>query len=133
VVVNREVVISRGEGASRGERTDIRVDALARGPRAGEYGPVTVIIEAKGNWYRHLYREMEAQLAGRYLRHYRCRHGLYLVGWFNCPQWDPKDPKYRTAMRRDPTDALRKLRAKATELSRGELRVEPILVDAALR
>ena len=133
VVVNREVVISRGEGASRGERTDIRVDALARGPRAEEYGPVTVIIEAKGNWYRHLYREMEAQLAGRYLRHYRCRHGLYLVGWFNCPQWDPKDPKYRTAMRRDPTDALRQLRAKATELSRGELRVEPILVDAALR
>jgi hypothetical protein len=133
VVVNREVVISRGEGEGRGERTDIRVDAVVRGPRAEKYGPVTVIIEAKGNWYRRLYREMEAQLAGRYLRNNGCGHGLYLVGWFNCPQWDAKDPRYRTAMRRDPNDTLHKLRAKAADLSQGELRVEPFLVNAALR
>ena len=133
VVVNREVVISRGEGESRGQRTDIRVDALARGPRAEEYDPVTVIIEAKGNWYRQLYREMEAQLVNRYLRYNRCRHGLYLVGWFNCPQWDAEDPRNRTAMRRALADTLNKLRAKAAELSQGELRVEPFLIDAALR
>lgn len=133
VVVNREVVIRRGEGEGRGERTDLHVDALARGPCAEEYSPVTVIIEAKGNWYRQLYHEMEAQLAGRYLSDSRCRHGLYLVGWFNCPQWDMEDPRNRTAMRRDPVDTLARLRVKAGELSQGELRVEPLLVNAALR
>ena len=133
VVVNREVVIRPPEGASRGERVDIRVEAWARGPTAEGYGPVTVIVEVKGNWYRTLYHEMEDQLAGRYLRLNRCRHGLYLVGWFNCPQWDPKDPKYRTAMKREPADALNKLRAKAAEISRDGLRVEPLILDAALR
>jgi len=133
VIVNREVVIRRGEGKGRGERTDIRVDALARGPRAEEYGPVTVIIETKGNWYRRLYHEMEAQLVGRYLQENRCRHGLYLVGWFNCPQWDTDDPRNRVAMRRDPNDTLDKLRAKAADLSHGELRVETFLINAALR
>ncbi|QIN84410.1 hypothetical protein GBA63_18515 [Rubrobacter tropicus] len=133
VVVNREVVISRGEGESKGRRTDIRVDATVRGPRTEEYGPVTVIIEAKGNWYQRLYHEMEAQLAGRYLRDNRCRHGLYLVGWFNCPQWDKEDPRHKTAMRRDPKDALRKLNAKAAKLSQGDLRVEAFLINAALR
>jgi hypothetical protein len=133
VVVNREVVISRGEGESRGQRTDIRVEALVFGPRAAEYGPVTVIIEAKGNWYRLLYREMGAQLAGRYLRYNRCRHSLYLVGWFNWPQWDTDDPRNRTAMRRDLADTLDRLRAEAAELSQGELPVEPFIVDAALR
>jgi hypothetical protein len=43
------------------------------------------------------------------------------------------DPRYKIAMRRDQTDTLRKLRAKATELSRGELRVEALLIDAALQ
>ncbi len=133
VVVNREVVIRHGEGAARKERTDIHVDALLRGPRTEEYGSVTVIIEAKGNWYRQLYREMEAQLAGRYLRKNHYKHGLHLVGWFNCPQWDEEDPKYKTAMGRDPRKTLRKLESKAAELSRGELRVEPLIINAALR
>lgn len=134
VVVNREVVIRRGEGEEgRGERTDIRLDALARGPRAEEYDPVTVIIEAKGNWYRKLYHEMEAQLAGRYLRDNRCKHGLYMVGWFNCPQWDEEDTRHKTAMRRDPADTLNRLKSKATELSQGELRVETLLINVALR
>ena len=133
VVVNREVVIRPPEGGSRGERVDLRVDAKPDGPRAGQYGPVTVIIETKGNWYRKLYHEMEAQLAGRYLLANRCRHGLYLVGWFNCPQWDPKDPKYPTAIRRDRAEALKKLRANSADLSRDGLRVEAFVLDVGLR
>jgi hypothetical protein len=133
VVVNREVVIRRGEGESRGERTDIRVDAVIQGADVGEYGPLTVIIEAKGNWYRRLYQEMEAQLASRYLRDNRCKHGLYLVGWFNCVQWDTADPRNRTAMRRDPAKVLDNLRAKAEELFQNELRIEPFIINTALR
>jgi hypothetical protein len=92
------------------------------GPRAAEYGPVTVIIEAKGNWYRLLYREMGAQLAGRYLRYNRCRHSLYLVGWFNWPQWDTDDPRNRTAMRRDLADTLDRLRGRPRNSRRANCR-----------
>lgn len=48
VVVNREVVIRKGEGPGRGERTDVHVDAVVQDSRAGEHDTVTVIIEAKG-------------------------------------------------------------------------------------
>lgn len=48
VVVNREVVVRRGEGAGRGERTDVHVNAVAQDPRADEQVAVTLTIEAKG-------------------------------------------------------------------------------------
>ncbi len=133
VVVNREVVIRRGEGEGKGERTDIRVDALVREPGTEEYGPVTVIIETKGNWYRQLYRRLETQLADRYLRDNRCRHGLYLVGWFNCSQWDEEDSRKKTAMRRKPDKVRQELEARALKISQQGLRVEPLLINAALR
>jgi hypothetical protein len=94
---------------------------------------MTVIIEVKGNWTRQLYREIEAQLAGSYLRDNRCRHGLYLVGWFNCPQWDEEDPRRRIAMRRDPGETMNKLEVKALKLSKEELQVKALIINAALR
>jgi len=138
VVVNREVVIRRGEGSGQGERTDVRVDAVVQDlrsddPRADEHNTVTVIIEAKGCWYRRLYKEMEAQLADRYLRDNRCRHGLYLVGWFNCPQWDPEDRRQKTAARRELVKTQKRLEAKASDISQQGLRVEPLIINVALR
>jgi hypothetical protein len=131
VIVNREVVIRRGEGAGRTNRYPR--EAVVRNSRAEEYESVTVIIEAKGNWYRQLYREMEAQLAGRYLKDNPCRHGLYLVGWFNCPQWDDEDNRKRTAMRRDPVSVLERLEARTSELPQQGLRVKPLIISTALR
>jgi hypothetical protein len=94
---------------------------------------VTVIIEAKGCWYRRLYKEMEAQLADRYLRDNRCRHGLYLVGWFNCPQWDLEDRRQKTAARRELVKTQKRLEAKASEISQQGLRVQPLIINVALR
>ena len=82
VICNREVQIHRGE------RTDIHIDAVVPGHKAGSYGTVTVIIEVKGCWNSELDRAMEEQLLGRYLKDNLCQHGLYLVGWFNCDLWD---------------------------------------------
>lgn len=137
VVVNREVVIRRGEGKKgRGERTDVHVDAVLHDPRVEESDTVTIIVEAKGCWYQKLYKEIEAQLVGRYLRDNRCRHGLYLVGWFNCPQWDPKDSRHKTAntaARRDRDQVQKKLEAQALLSSEGNLHVRAMTLNAALR
>jgi hypothetical protein len=133
VVVNREVVIRRGEGAGRGERTDIHVDAVVRGPGAEEHRTVTVIVEVKGSWYQRLYHAMQAQLVERYLRDNESQHGLYLVGWFNCPQWDDTDRRKATAIRRDLEETRERLEAKAAELSEGELRIKPLIINTALR
>lgn len=133
VVVNREVVIRRGEGAGRGERTDVHVSAVVQDPHANEQAAVTLIIEAKGCWYYQLYKAMETQLVGRYLKDNRCRHGLYLVGWFNCPQWDAGDSRRGVAARRDRVEADGKLKAKASALSSGDLHVGSITLNTALR
>lgn len=133
VIVNREVVIRRGERPGRGERTDIHVDATVQDPHAEEHNIATVIIEAKGCWYHRLYKEMEAQLADRYLQDNRCRHGLYLVGWFNCPQWDPEDRRQKTAARRDFAKTQRRLKVRASELSQGDLHIRSVILKSALR
>ena len=54
---------------------------------------VTVVIEVKGYWHKDVRTAMGGQLGDRYLREAPCHHGLYLVGWFVCPQWDPQDPR----------------------------------------
>jgi hypothetical protein len=133
VVVNREVVIRQGEGPGRGERTDVHVNAVVRDPRVEEHETVTVIIEAKGCWYYHLFKAVETQLVGRYLKDNQCRHGLYLVGWFYCLQWDNEDRRKKIASRRDPCEVQKRLETRATELSQGDLHIESIILNSALR
>lgn len=133
VIVNREVVIRRGEGSERGERTDILVKAVVQEPRSEENETVAVVIEAKGCWYQRLYKEMEAQLAARYLRDNKCQYGLYLVGWFNCPQWDPEDRRQKTAARRDFDQTRKRLEDRALGLSQGDLHIKAMIISTALR
>ena len=51
---------------------------------------------------------METQLLEQYLKDNDCQHGLYLVGWFNCDQWDPKDYRRKRAPNISIADAQRK-------------------------
>lgn len=90
IVVHREVEIRRGTGSNQGERTDIYVDAFVRIPNGKAIDFISAIIEVKGCWHKELYSAMKTQLVDRYLKDNQCRHGLYLVGWFNCDQWDKK-------------------------------------------
>lgn len=133
IVVNREVVIRRGEGQGRGERTDVHVDAVLQDPGVEERATVTVIIEAKGCWYYQLFKAMEAQLVGRYLEDNRCRHGLYLIAWFSCPQWDPEDSRRKVAMRRNREEVHQKLESRASSLSERDLHVRAMILNTALR
>jgi hypothetical protein len=55
---------------------------------------------------------MEGQLIGRYLKdNPQCSHGLYLVGWYNCDQWDDQD--YRK--KRSPTLSIDEARERFEE------------------
>ncbi|MEN9938534.1 MAG: hypothetical protein RLZZ387_5113 [Chloroflexota bacterium] len=96
VVINREVVIRPGTGREDGERTDLYITATPFDPARKAYDVVTVVVEVKGCWHREVLTAMETQLVQRYLKDNECRHGLYLVGWFYCPQWENPPRKYGT-------------------------------------
>ena len=112
-----------------GERTDIHIDAVA----PGTPDLLTAIIEVKGCWHRELRVAMQTQLRDRYLRDNRCRHGLYLVGWYLCPQWDQTD----LSRRRPPFTGLADLRAfleaQAAQISSADVILRACMLNAVLR
>ncbi|MBD0403649.1 hypothetical protein [Flammeovirga sp. EKP202] len=67
-------------GGKQGEVTDIFVSFTD--PKSKE--AIEVIIEIKGSWNEGVNTSMETQLKDRYLETSNCKHGIYLVGWFNC-------------------------------------------------
>jgi hypothetical protein len=129
VIVNREVEIRRG-GGSQGERTDLHIDAVASD---GEPRRLRVIVEVKGCWHAKVRTEMEGQLVGRYLGDNAGAVGLYLVGWFFCPQWDDEDQRNARCRRQQSCDELRSyLEDQARSLSnRREVRAH--VLDCRLR
>lgn len=134
IIANREVEIRRGTGGAPGERTDIQVDAVIKSPNAADFGCITAIIEAKGCWHRELDSAMETQLVGRYLCDNHCQHGLYLVGWFNCSQWDDGDDRKGQAKQYDQREALQaKLDLQAQQLSKNGILLRAVIVNATLR
>jgi len=125
IVVNREVEIRRGE------ETDIHIDAVCK--QGGiSYDRVTVIIEVKGSWNRDLETAIESQLL-RYLHDNACRHGLYLIGWFNCPQWDEKDYRKKASSRTECDEARSRLHSVAQKVSGSALKIEEFVLNASLR
>jgi hypothetical protein len=133
VIVNREVEIRRGQGSGQGERTDIHVDAVVRGPGGEVYDSVMAIVEVKGCWNHELDQAMRTQLADRYLQDNRCQHGLYLVGWFNCHQWDNSDYRKSQAPKFSIDEAQRQFDVQAAELSQHDLQIKAVILNTALR
>jgi hypothetical protein len=93
LLAHREVQIrsKQGKQGVPGEETDIDVDVLVRLPGRKQMLHIRVTVEVKGCWHNEVLTAMENQLRDRYLRDTDCRHGLYLVGRFLCPQWDKAD------------------------------------------
>jgi len=131
VVLNREVQIRANRGSTKGERTDIHVDAAIPRVAEEEFDVITVIIEVKGCWNRELWTSMESQLVGRYLHESHARHGLYLVGWFNCPQWNPEDS--RKPPKITLPEAQERLNEQARKLSLGHVSIKAVVLDTSLR
>jgi len=132
IIVNREVEIRRGAG-SIGERTDIHVDAVVRSSSGEVFDSITAIIEVKGCWHPELYHAMETQLVNRYLKDNRCQQGLYLVGWFNCDQWDPSDERSKRAPQISRDEAQQRFDAQAADLSAAGPYVRALVLNTAIR
>jgi len=132
IIVNREVQIRRGIGDGTGQVTDIHVDAVAPGKKAGTYARLYVIIEAKGNWNQELFTAMETQLRDRYLRDNRCQNGVYLVGWFSCAKWKEDDSRKKRASRMSIVDARELLSRQGAALSNEGIGIRSHVLDLAL-
>jgi predicted NACHT family NTPase len=136
IIANREVEIRHrfGAGGSAGERTDIHVNAVLKAPNAEVYDSVTVIIEAKGCWHNELNEAMETQLVNRYLKDNTCQYGLYLVGWFNCNQWDASDSRKHKAIKIGSiAEAQERFERQAERLSQAGVTVRAFVLNASLR
>ncbi|MBE0544866.1 MAG: hypothetical protein IH623_26300 [Verrucomicrobia bacterium] len=84
----RGIIIGREVQTRRGQRTDVYVDAVARGDSSSSMQTVTVVIEVKGCWNAEVRTAVDSQLVGDYLRPNGLTHGIYLVGWFMCAAWE---------------------------------------------
>ena len=127
VIVNREVRIHRGQ------RTDIYVNAISQAQNGKSYDTITAVIEVKGCWHKELFKAMETQLVGKYLKNSHCQHGLYLVGWFNCENWDDEDYRKGQATKITIRKAQESLNSKAANLSKNDLKIKSLIINAVLQ
>jgi predicted NACHT family NTPase len=130
IVINREVEIRRGGGSTPGEITDIHVDAVSNNPNETKINIIKVVIEVKGCWHKEILTAMKTQLLDRYLKESDCRHGLYLVGWFYCEQWDKRGKKAR---KNNIEELRRELDAQSLALSRDGIQIKAVVINAALQ
>ncbi len=89
----RTVIVGRETEIRSGEKTDIHVDAVIS-REDGFSEKLSLIVETKGCWNDGLETDLKTQLVDRYLEENKCRHGIYLVGWYRCPAWTPEDYRY---------------------------------------
>lgn len=136
LVASREVEIRRGFGVGKGEITDIHVHVLGGKGTDRARDPICVIIETKGSWHGELWTAMETQLVDRYLQdNAQCRGGLYLVGWYDCPQWDGNHRTWKDRRNKDMSivQARARLDEQAASLTREERSIRALVINVGLR
>jgi hypothetical protein len=114
---------------------DIQVDAVVPGSTSPPMQICSVVVEIKGCWNRGLRTAMQTQLVDRYLRDNACRHGLYVVGWFMCENWDSADSRRRNVPWPTLEQATAELDTQAQTLTNsiGAGEVRAYVLDCALR
>ncbi len=132
VVPKREVQMRRGEGSGTGETTDIHVEAVVPGMDANSHDTVRVIIETKGCWNSKIKTAMQTQLVDRYLKDSPCRHGIYLVGWYMCDQWDD-DHYQKKATLHWSLDKARKFFNAQAEGMPADVKIKAVVLDVRRR
>jgi hypothetical protein len=124
VVVNREVQ------PRRGARTDVIVEASSPGSQ-GNFDKLTIVIEVKGCWHATVRTGLETQLVDGYLKVHGWRCGIYLVGWFVCPQWETPKNKLQSATAVDAATELDALAAGFDGIN-SQFHVRTFLLDCTL-
>jgi len=132
IIGAREVKIrtNQAKGGESGELIDLYVSCFV--PSIKKH--VRVIVEVKGCWHKEVKTAMKDQLANRYLKDKEYKHGIYLVGWFDCPEWKDKESIRR---RQGLTSSIEDERAyydqQARGLSQNELVIKAFVLDCSLR
>lgn len=93
VFANREVEVKRRPGDPVGQRTDILVNTMRRGPDGQALDPIAAVIEVKGCWNPEAFTGLQAQLVQNYMVNLSAPVGIFLVGWFDKTDWDPTDAR----------------------------------------
>jgi hypothetical protein len=133
-IVKSGIVINREVETRKGEYTDIYVTASPKGMTdcSGD-GPIRVVVEVKGCWHKHVKTAMREQLVDTYLKESASRHGLYLVGWFNCALWYDKDYRKAAAPKWTLAEAREEFARQAKELTKGGVVVRAFVLNTSLR
>ncbi|MFB9753773.1 hypothetical protein ACFFNY_19570 [Paenibacillus hodogayensis] len=131
ITFNREVEVHRSQGEESGARLDLKVEV----PASSGNQHLRVYIELKGCWHNNLEQLMEEQLVRKYMIPHQCFQGLYVIGWFTCPQWDEKwDYRAGKAPSYSLAEARRRFHEKAEQLSiRYQMHIEAVVLDLSLR
>ncbi|MFN8593101.1 MAG: hypothetical protein U0031_16725 [Thermomicrobiales bacterium] len=126
VAANREVENRRGN------ETDILVQSFVADEAGGPPRRFAVVIEAKGSWNPGVLTAMEAQLVGRYMHEHEADRGVYLVGWYHCDAWDHDDSARERSQRHELSALRANLAEQASNLCGPNVRIEAVVLDAAL-
>ena len=133
IVSSREVEIRRKRGNAPGERTDIHITGVAGNASADRLDQWRVIVEVKGEWHQGVLTAMETQLQDRYLKDNTCSHGIYVVGWYRCPQWDAEDSRHDRLPIGSCEELALTLGKQAERLSNDTQRIDAFVLNASLR
>ena len=133
IIPVREPDIRRGEGSNRGERIDIHISGVTPVGPFSQPDTIRVIVEVKGCWNAELMTAMETQLRDRYLDSNDGCHGLFLVGWFVCPQWDPDHDQCKQSPNCSLVDIRQKLDEQARQLTSDSNPIRAFVLDCRLR
>jgi hypothetical protein len=132
-LTERGIVVAREVQIRRGEHTDIHVTAIIPGVGEDTLEQVRVIVEVKGCWHQDLKNAMQTQLVDRYLKDNECQHGIYLVGWYDCAQWDDVDGRKKRTPNWSMQEAVQFFDRQAQDLSSPDLRIRAVVLNTALR
>lgn len=131
---DRGISVTRETEVSRGNETDIRIEAPAS-PGEGRHAAAVVIVEVKGCWNTGIPDSMQDQLCHRYLQGVGRSHGIFLVMDFNRDHWSDrkrdgsKDLRRATAARTAGDGLPLSLQAMADDLAEEGYHIVPILIE----
>jgi hypothetical protein len=132
VVIDREVQVIRFPGPGIGERTDLLVQGIA-GQDLGDAETVATVIEVKGCWNRDLARDLDRQLAGRYLVPDQRRCGIYLIVWFGSSGWTESEDWRATRCRTSREELTTQYEQQAREVSESRgLEIRAMVLDGSM-
>jgi hypothetical protein len=133
IVLGRELQFSRrtSQDGKPGTRTDIV--AIAESD-SNSNDQITVIVEVKGSWHAEAATAMRTQLVDRYLVEHRATAGLYVVGWYDAPGWDPDDRRMRSRSWEDRSAASSDLHelSRTVEAEKPGIEVQALVLDCSL-